>query len=358
MFVSSMKRQRERGQSIVILAGGILSMLAMVGLVIDGGNGYAQQRRAQNGMDAAAEAGAVELARRMMGIDPVSGDAAWDARVEAAVQATAANNGLAIPTDPLDPAHPEYTDYLGNRLGAKVGDGVIPASAQGVIAGGSLTFSTYFVGVLGAPSFTASAEATAVTGFAVDSGFGNVIPLTIPVILTQCETGGGSDRLNHPLGNAPAGEWPTGPANMIAIPLCSNGPGNIGWIDWTPTAGGASEVGASIRNPNNPPITTPHWYYIAELGGMTSLDDDMDTLEGTDILIPIYDAHANDPATPADESYLGTCDATPTGTRLSFLTAQLAKRGSMAGRVGVFGYVWKVPSRALLHPAQPRVGVQ
>ena len=29
---------------------------------------------------------------------------------------------------------------------------------------------------------------------------------------------------------------------VITIPLCKNGPGNVGWIDWSPTAGGTSEL--------------------------------------------------------------------------------------------------------------------
>lgn len=318
-------RHGARGQSLVILAGGLVAMLAMVGLVIDGGNAFAQQRSSQNGMDAAAEAGAVELARRMMGIDPVGDDVTWDSRVLAAVQATAASNGLTAT------GTPEYTDYLGNPLGP-VGTGSIPANTQGVHAAGSRAFSTYFVGVLGYNTFTASTEATAVTGFATSTGFGGVIPLTFPVILTQCDTGGGSNRLYHPLGNAPAGEWPTGPENKVALPLCSNGPGNVGWIDWTPTAGGASELADSIRNPNNPPISTPHWYYITESGGITSLDDDMDTWEGKEILIPIFDAHADDASTPADESYLGTCNGTPTGTQTLLSDCPSGQEGLSGGK--------------------------
>jgi hypothetical protein len=317
MFPRHWKRFAERGQSLVILAGGIIAMLAMVGLVIDGGNAFAQQRATQNGMDAASEAGAVELARRMLGIDPVGDDVTWDARVDAAVKATAANNGLTLPSDPLDPNRPEYTDYLGAPLGAKVGDGVIPPTAQGVQAGGSRTFSTYFVGVMGFGNFTASAEATAVTGWAEESGHGALIPLALPITLTQCDSGGGPNKLAFPLGGdpdavPPTGQWPIGPENPVAIPICANGPGNVGWIDWY-QSGGASTVADSIRNPNSPPIDTPKWYLVTETGAMTSLDDDMDIWEGKDITLPIFYSRADDPGTAQDESLLGTCDSTPGG---------------------------------------------
>jgi hypothetical protein len=324
----SSRRRGERGQSIVIIAGGLVAMLAMVGLVIDGGNAFAQQRASQNGMDAASEAGTVELARRMLGIDPVGDDVTWDQRVLAAVNATAANNGLTTT------GTPEYTDYLGTPLGP-VGVGSIPSGTQGVHAGGSRVFSTLFAGVLGITNFTAAAEATAVTGFAQDAGYGVVLPLTFPLILTQCETGSGSGRLVHPLGNAPAGEWPTGPNNMIAMPICSNGPGNVGWIDWEPPYGGASEIGYAIQHPDemSPPITTPHWYYVVETGGNTSLDADMDVWEGKDVFFPIYDAHADDPSTTSvDESFIGTCDDTPTGTQTVLSDCPLGEEGLSGGK--------------------------
>jgi hypothetical protein len=102
---------------------------------------------------------------------------------------------------------------------------------------------------------------------------------------------------------------------MIALPLCSNGPGNVGWIDWDPPGGGASDVAASIRNPDNPPVSTPKWYFVSETGAITSLDDDMDIWEGQDILLPIFHVEADDPATPIDESIIGTCDTEPGGTK-------------------------------------------
>jgi hypothetical protein len=303
-------RRSLRGQSVVILAGGLLAMVAMVGLVIDGGHAFAQQRATQNGMDAASEAGAVELAKRMLGLPGT--DAEWNQRVLDAVTATATNNGLSATGTPM------YTDYLGAQI-APVGTNPIPAAAQGVYAGGTRTFSTFFVGALGFGSFTASAEATAVTGYAEGSSHGALIPLALPITLTQCETGSGSNKLVFPIGGdpdavPPTGQWPTGPDNIVALPLCSNGPGNVGWIDWY-QSGGASTIADSIRNPNSPPITTPHWYLITETGANTSLDDDMDTWEGKDITLPIFYSRADDPSTVTDESRLGTCDSAPTGTQ-------------------------------------------
>ncbi len=48
----------ERGQIFVLVALGLIAMIAMVGLVLDGGSAFAQRRAQQNGADLAAIAGA------------------------------------------------------------------------------------------------------------------------------------------------------------------------------------------------------------------------------------------------------------------------------------------------------------
>jgi hypothetical protein len=292
-----------RGQTLVIFALALVAMLSMVALVIDAGNAFAQQRRTQNGMDASAEAGAVELARRLIGLP--GNDAQWDQRVLDAVNNTAAANDITTVETP------QYVDFDGVAVGP-VGTGSIPAGTRGVHAGGSRDFNTFVAGLIGLGTFTASAEATAITGYAEDSGVGGLLPVTFPIILTQCETGGGSNRLYHPLGNA---EWPVGPNNVVAIPLCSNGPGNVGWIDWDPPAGGASDIAASILGRDNVTVTTPGWYFVAQTGQITSLDNEMDFWENKPVTIPIFHAEADDPSTPQDESILGTCDTEPGGDK-------------------------------------------
>jgi len=290
----------QRGQVIVIAALAITALLTALALVIDGGNAYAQQRQTQNGTDAAAEAGATQLARWIVGV------AITDTDVETAVDLTSAANGITS----VDSA--EYTDRYGAVLGT-VGGGSIPADAQGVKVGASRAFSTFIAGVVGMPTWTASAQATAITGYAEVSGYGGVIPLTLPILLTQCETGGGPDKLYFPSNGI---QWPYGPNNRIAIPLCANGPGNVGWIDWDSGGGGVPQLSRWITGVDpNPPITTPLWYEVTETGGKTALDAPMDTLEGTDVTFPIFHAEADNPATAADERLIGTCDAQPADPR-------------------------------------------
>src|SRR5450830_1091808 len=57
------KSKSESGQILVLLAVGFVALLAFVALAIDGGSVYLDRRSAQNAADAAALAGAYDLAR-------------------------------------------------------------------------------------------------------------------------------------------------------------------------------------------------------------------------------------------------------------------------------------------------------
>lgn len=58
-----MKRFRndDRGATLVLIAGGLIGLIAFTGLVLDGGNAYSQRRQMQNSADASALAGANAL---------------------------------------------------------------------------------------------------------------------------------------------------------------------------------------------------------------------------------------------------------------------------------------------------------
>ena len=53
-------RRNERGQALIIIVFSIIALVGVTALAIDGGNVYAERRRAQNAADAAALAGALE----------------------------------------------------------------------------------------------------------------------------------------------------------------------------------------------------------------------------------------------------------------------------------------------------------
>jgi hypothetical protein len=54
-------RRTRKGQALIVIAGALVALIALVALAVDGGNAYAQRRIAQNAADGAAQAGTVAL---------------------------------------------------------------------------------------------------------------------------------------------------------------------------------------------------------------------------------------------------------------------------------------------------------
>jgi len=288
----------ERGQALVVVAIAMVTIVASVGLVIDGGFAWGNQRQTQNAVDAASEAGAVVLAQRMMNISPTR----TDADVAVAVDAAAAANGVTDVTS-------YYTDVYGNLLtsagafatstadAAVVGAGVIPDDAQGVEAHGARTITTFLAQVIGVTQMQIGAMATSVAGYLegtcpAASGC-DILPVTVPVTVLGC------DEQNDPAPVAPVEYWePT--SDPVSIPLCRNGPGNVGWMDWTPTEGGVSELEDSILSPDNPAVTVPGWYFMTATGNVNSLmiEEGINARAGSIVTFPQFDS---------------TCDEQPTG---------------------------------------------
>src|SRR5579862_4188911 len=296
------------------MVGGMVAVIAMVGLIVDGGNAWSQQRIVQNGSDATAEAAAIVMAQRFAGAStPASG---WDATVEAAVSTTAAANGITVPAA-------YYTDISGIPLQADrsaalhadgaatlavadaVGGGALPATlsttpdcpshvvgpAAGVMVLGRKVISTYLAGVVGIPSITVSKQSTAAAGYLQESCSADqgaacaLLPVTIPVDIVTC------DGSNNPVDTGTP--WVLG--QVYKVPLCKNGPGNVGWLDWTPPGGGTSELIQSIQTPNNPAISLPSWQYITSTGNPNSagVETAIRAYDGDTVLIPQFDLTCN-----------------------------------------------------------------
>jgi len=293
---------REGGQVLVILVIGLVAMLAMVGLIVDGGNAFANQRNTQNGSDAAADAGALVLAQNAGVATPTK----TDADVLAGINSAATSNKISV-------AAAYYTDVEGNMLtpggaattntvaAVNVGSGLIPpcndqtrcvdGHASGVRVLGTKTIETYIARVVGLATITITTDATAVSGYLNDmcaSGAGcKALPVTFPVTTVGCD---GQNKLDPSVGGVP---WVVN--QFYIIPLCQSDPGNVGWLDWTPTAGGTSELITSVQNPDNPAIDLPSWNYITSTGNVNSqsLEDAINVYDGEQILIPLFDSECD-----------------------------------------------------------------
>ena len=294
-------QQGQRGQVLAIFTFGFLAFVAASAFVVDGGNAYAQQRISQNGSDAAAEAGATVLAERLVGRTKSDSDVkgAIDGVLTAMAMNTTTVNGA-------DTSRAWYTDIDGNQLTTRVGSlggASPPQAAFGVAVTGDLPFDTYFARVLGMETFNAVTEATAVAGYAVDQG-SVILPVTPPVnILYDCNNNGTPDFGPNP------SEWVHN--TLYRIPLCSTGPGNVGWIDWDPTGGGTSELIGRIWPPNadTPPIPLPSWQWMTETGDMAAsgLESAMRQWDLKTVLIPLFDDTCDqDPGSPT-----AACNGSP-----------------------------------------------
>ena len=236
----------QRGQIIVIAALAMIALIGGVSLVLEGGNAYAHQRIAQNAADSVANAGATVLAKRL------SGGTEGDAEVLAAIDLMADENGL-------DSYVGFYTNLFGELLtpagltttsqaaAAQVGPGsdgnvAIPAGAQGVQVAGSQAFDTTFARAIGINQFTASAEATAITGALTGGVF---LPVVFPVSMANCDGSGNTIvvdepwRMSNPNPANPRGH-PIG--QEYIVPLCKTGGGSFMILDLDPDKNCEEEV--------------------------------------------------------------------------------------------------------------------
>ena len=279
------------GQVLVLVAAALTFMLGVVGIVIDGGYAFAQQRGSQNGADAAATAGALVLAQNLPFRALGQTLPKADSDVAAEVSKIAGDNGLAS----IDAY---YTDQAGNLLrpdgslatgtsdAAQVGITTIPPGTWGVNAVATKAFNTFFARVLGLTTITATTTATSVSGYVENAGAGNVLPVTIPLNMITCDNNGDFLTIQPPTW------WPENGDQEVILPLCKgSASGNVGWLDWSPPGGGTQELEQAILHPSNPAIPVPSWQYVTQTGNINSsqIEDALNTYAGRVVLIPFFD---------------------------------------------------------------------
>jgi Flp pilus assembly protein TadG len=277
------RKSREGGQILVLFALGLISLVAGVALVVDGGLAYAQQRGVQNGADAAANAGAVVLAQRLGGATKT------DADVANAITFSSGQNQI-TPASYYTNVSAQPIDFSGNVVApaaaAPVGGFTIPPNAQGVHVGGTRPFNTTFGRVIGLSTFTAGAEATAVTGRLIGGAF---LPVIFPVNITDCSGNGnlGLPKDQWPISQPGAeGQQPTG--TEYIVPLCKTGGGSFMVLDLDGTKNNCDD---EVTNP--PPIQWDTFPVNVDSDNGNNcakkMMDEVNLLHGKIVLIPICD---------------------------------------------------------------------
>jgi hypothetical protein len=245
-LMHAVARNRQRGQIIVIAAMTMVALIGGVSLILEGGNAYAHQRVAQNAADSTANAGAMVLGQRL------GGGSQTDADVYAAIDQMAIANNLST-------FRGWYTDVKGHLLtplgltttnfadaeqvgSADGGDITIPPGAQGVRVGGSQVFGTTFARVLGITQFTASADATAVSGGLAGGIF---MPVVFPVSLASCDGSGSTVVTDEPwrLSNPDPTDPDAHPIGQeYIVPMCKTNSGAFMLLDLDPNKNCEEEV--------------------------------------------------------------------------------------------------------------------
>lgn len=148
-----MKRmlKREEGQSLLIVAGALVLLVAFLALVVDAGNAYVQRRKVQNAMDAGSRAGALAWASDQ-------NNAQVDGAIRKFVQGNEVDpNKIASyfvvqdgSGNSVTASDREIKDYGSADLQQKAYSGGVLYPIVGVtVKGTNITFNTYFAGVLG-----------------------------------------------------------------------------------------------------------------------------------------------------------------------------------------------------------------
>lgn len=185
-MLTAKRKDREHGQALIVLAFGLLALVAFAGLAIDGGRLYAQRRQTQNAADAAALAGARELAEFISTC--ASADTTNDNRVAAAIVDMARFNGIDhfSPDGNIEAWYVDGDFQPVGRVGWASG---IPYSATGIKT--SLTYSdtATFMRVLGRSHLVVTAEALAMIGPVVQANSG-ILPIAVPeAVVTTFQMG-------------------------------------------------------------------------------------------------------------------------------------------------------------------------
>ena len=169
--------QTERGQVLVIMVFGIIVLLVVAGLAVDGGTVLVERRHAQNASDASSLAGT-----RLLAAAICEEPSATDAAILAEVRKLAEDNDV---RNPAASVTAEYVDQNEAVLGT-VGGGSIPVGSTGVSVTIDITRTTYLMMLIGIDTSAASAHALAMTGpINRFSGGGGMLPIGVPLDVVE-----------------------------------------------------------------------------------------------------------------------------------------------------------------------------
>ncbi|MCO6451659.1 MAG: hypothetical protein J5I90_12805 [Caldilineales bacterium] len=232
LVVEHLPAHDQSGSAMVYFAIMLFVLVGFAGIAIDGSNGFMNQRMMQNAADAAALAGAKVLAT------------------------TGSSTGVGT-----------AVNSFSSLNGAESATWSLVNSNKGVAVTTSVTFDTWFAGMLGSPVMTATASSEAT--FYPIVGTGNLLPMSV-----SCET------------------RTFGQLYDLWVKDDHLAPGNVGWLDWNGGSRGNSELVDALLNPGSSGIWhIGDWVYGSPgVQSSSGVRDALDYWIGKHVTVPMYDS--------------------------------------------------------------------
>ena len=257
-------RTDERGQILVIVAGGVITLLLLAGLVLDGGIAFLNKRDGQNAADTGALSGARLVAEHHTDATVVYTSADIYAGIDATVDA---NNCDGTGTPCTWEANFVDTSYA--DLGAVTNvASAIPAQAVGVRVDVNRQPGTFLARLANIQAWNVSAHGIAVATEPATAPPNQLLPIALK------ENTGAPYLFNQ----------------VYDLTDGKDIPGGFGYISWD-GSNSATSLETSLCTPNNPPFAMPTTFpgdpgKSNSSGVRACLDYWIDN--GTTVLIPIY----------------------------------------------------------------------
>jgi type II secretory pathway pseudopilin PulG len=162
----NVRRRHEQGQSIILVAAAMVALVLFVGLAVDVSKAYVDRRTAQNAADAAALAGARQLAH-MMNTYQLDTTQYTAALIKADMNDFGERNGVQDTNDLLaDEVNDNIEGFYLNEEEALLGP-IIPGQqvdpdAMGIEAIAHIEAPTFFGGIIGLDGLPLTARATVI----------------------------------------------------------------------------------------------------------------------------------------------------------------------------------------------------
>jgi Flp pilus assembly protein TadG len=200
------KLKSQGGQVLVLVAVGLVALIGMAGIVVDGGRSYADIRSLEAAAEAAAHAGAFLLEQNWNG-EAANFGSLTGAQVTTQAQNYATYNGWNTSSDTF------FLDYVKADRSTHVAS--LDSSARGVMVSLSKPQAATFTRVLGFQLYSVYARATAMFGAALQAG---AVPLALD---DSCTPGYNIQVSAQPAGGS--GSFGTCNFASIVPPGCTSG---------------------------------------------------------------------------------------------------------------------------------------